>query len=70
MQVCLSVATLEDELVEDLETIVIAATGIHGISVSGSPVTLEVHSRECELIMSNKCKRLFLLTLIAHMQTV
>ena len=50
MQVCLSVATLEDELVEDLETIVIAATGIRGISVSGSPVTLEVHSRECKLM--------------------
>ena len=49
-QVCLSIATLEDELIEDSETIVIAATGIHGISVSGSPVTLEVHSRECEPI--------------------
>ena len=55
-QVCLSVVTLEDELVEDLETVVIAATGNHhGISVSGTPVTLEVHSRECELIISTKC---------------
>ena len=41
--------TLEDELVEESETIVIAATGIRGISLSGSPVTLEVHSRECEI---------------------
>ena len=49
--VCLSVMTLEDELVEDSETIVIAATGIRGISVSGSPVTLEVHSRECEAML-------------------
>ena len=49
-QVCLSIVTLEDELVEESETIVIAATGVHGISVSGSPVTVEVHSRECELI--------------------
>ena len=54
-QVCLFVVTLEDELVEDAETVVIAATGNHGISVSGTPVTLEVHSRECELIVSNKC---------------
>ena len=49
-QVCLSIVTLEDELVEESETIVIAATGVHSISVSGSPVTVEVHSRECELI--------------------
>jgi hypothetical protein len=45
-QVCLSIATLEDELVEDSETIVIAATGVRGIAVSGSPATLEVNSRE------------------------
>ena len=55
-QVCLSVVTLEDELVEDSETLVVAATGIRGISVSGSPVTLEVHSTECELmIMAHAC---------------
>ena len=40
--------TLEDELVEESETVVIAATGVNGISLSGSPVTLEVHSREGE----------------------
>ena len=50
---CLSIATLEDELVEDSETIVIAATGVRGIAVSGSPATLEVNSRECEPTFHN-----------------
>lgn len=50
-QVCVSIMTLEDELVEGIETISITATGVSGISLSGSPATLEVHSRECEFIL-------------------
>ena len=46
-QVCMPILTLEDELVEDVETVSIAAIGTTGIVVSGSPVSLEIHSREC-----------------------
>ena len=46
-QVCLPVITLEDEFVEELETISIIATEVSGgISISGSPVSLQIHSRE------------------------
>lgn len=58
-QVCMSILTLEDELVEDTETISIAATGISGLSLSGSPATLEIHSRECEPTLP-VCKGFFL----------
>ena len=49
-QVCMPVMTLEDELVENPETVSIVASAISGISLSGSPATLEIHSRECELL--------------------
>ena len=48
-QVCLSVMSLEDELVEETETVAVTATGVTGgISLTGSPATLQIHSRECE----------------------
>lgn len=50
-QVCMSIMTLEDELVEGIETITITATGVSGVLLSGSPATLEVHSRESELVL-------------------
>lgn len=45
--------TLEDEVVEDTETVLIAATRTSNLSLSGSPDTLEIHSKECELTLSN-----------------
>ena len=48
-QVCLPVLTLEDMLVEDPETVSVVATGATGISITGSPATLFIHSRECRL---------------------
>ena len=49
--VCLSVLTLEDEFVEEPETVSVVATALSatGISLAGSPASLIIHSRECEL---------------------
>ena len=46
-QVCLPVVTLEDELVEDPETLSVVVTGLTaGVSFTGSPATLLIHSNE------------------------
>ncbi|CAI8052979.1 Extracellular matrix protein 3, partial [Geodia barretti] len=46
-QVCLPVMTLEDELVEDPETLSVVVTGLTaGVSFTGSPATLLIHSNE------------------------
>ena len=51
-QVCMPILTLEDDLVEQTESVLIVASSVGGIEVSGSPTALEIHSRECESLYS------------------
>ena len=52
----MSVVTLEDDLVEEeSETVSVAISGISGgISLTGSPATLQIHSRECESTVTHQ----------------
>ena len=47
-QVCMPILTLEDDLVEQTENVLILASSVGGVIVSGSPMSLELHSRECK----------------------
>ena len=56
-QVCMPILTLEDDLVEQTESVLVVATSISGVVVSGSPMSLEIHSKECEFLCYETCTK-------------